>query len=548
MPTVYIDSVAQTVAHEATHVQGGADDIDAALDARAIALANQGDIPYHAAAANTLAALAPGAAGEALLSGGAGANPTFGAPAPAAHAAEHEPAGGDPMTVDAVAGTGSLRTIGGGAQQAMAGNAAPAPGAHAGTHVPQTGGDPLTCAAPGAIDENASAEGVADYLARSDHNHQHTAALHENGGGAEISVAGLSGLLADRQTPLVNILVVAANDSLNKLAASYVCSGAADEVEIQVALDALPVTGGEVLLLDGTYHCAASIVLDSYQTLKGCGRNTILTASVADVDIITATGGAGTEKIGILIKDLCVDGDAGGQVNDIGIKWTYVDRSRIEGCWIRDNGEYGIELWHCDFNTISNNICQVNTASAIYLDGTGHGNSITGNICQGNTSHGIETYDAYDNTITGNTCQGNLNGIYIYNGLHTITGNTCQGNSNNGIWIDTCIGQTVTGNTCQGNTWYGIFLRRSDYCVITGNSSKDNTMDGIYLLGDGTHNSDYNTLTGNVCTGNGDDGIEIEGAGDANKNIVLGNQLLGNIGTALVDGGNNTEPAHNITV
>lgn len=170
-------------AHEATHVKGGADDIDAALDARAVALANQGDIPYHAAAANTLAALAPGVAGQALLTGGAGANPSFGAPAPAAHAASHkdgaadeldvselagaiggageipetdgaavtwvdpdarydpkahaashEPAGGDPMTVDAVIGTGSLRTLGGGAQQAMPGDAAPAPGAHAASH------------------------------------------------------------------------------------------------------------------------------------------------------------------------------------------------------------------------------------------------------------------------------------------------------------------------------------------------------------------------------------------------------------------------------
>lgn len=38
------------------------------------------------------------------------------------HAASHEPGGGDAMTVDAVAATGSLRTLGAGAQQASAGN------------------------------------------------------------------------------------------------------------------------------------------------------------------------------------------------------------------------------------------------------------------------------------------------------------------------------------------------------------------------------------------------------------------------------------------
>ena len=82
-------------AHEASHVLGGADAIDSGLDARALNLANQGEIVYRAAAANTLAALAVGAAGQALLSGGVGADPSWGAPAPAAHAASHQSGGAD---------------------------------------------------------------------------------------------------------------------------------------------------------------------------------------------------------------------------------------------------------------------------------------------------------------------------------------------------------------------------------------------------------------------------------------------------------------------
>ena len=73
--------------------------------------------------------------------------------------------------------------------------------AHKDTHDPQDGADPLDTAAPGSINENANAVGVAHSLARSDHNHQHIAALHESGGGAELSVAGLSGELADAQPP-----------------------------------------------------------------------------------------------------------------------------------------------------------------------------------------------------------------------------------------------------------------------------------------------------------------------------------------------------------
>lgn len=135
--------------------------------------------------------------------------------APAAHAASHKDGAADELDVSelagAIGGAGEVPETDGAAVTWVDPDARYDPKAHAASHVPQTGGDPLSCAAPGAIDENANAEGVADYMARSDHNHQHTAALHENGGGAEISVAALSGLLADDQHVLdAEVLLVAA--------------------------------------------------------------------------------------------------------------------------------------------------------------------------------------------------------------------------------------------------------------------------------------------------------------------------------------------------
>ena len=88
----------------------------------------------------------------------------------------------------------------------------------------------------------------------------------------------------------------------------------------------------------------------------------------------------------------------------------------------------------------------------------------------------------------------------------------------------------------------------SSYCTITGNVCNNNLIDGINVEGDATTNSDYNAVNGNVCYGNGDDGIELAGGADCNKNVVTGNQLLGNGGTALVDNGVNSNTAHNITV
>ena len=98
---------------------------------------------------------------------------------------------------------------------------------------------------------------------------------------------------------------------------------------IQTGIDLLPATGAMVQLLDGTYNIVTGLVPDSYQTLKGCGRNTILTTATANLDIITAIGGDGTEKVGILLADFCIDGNAGGAANGGGIAWTYVDYSRI---------------------------------------------------------------------------------------------------------------------------------------------------------------------------------------------------------------------------
>jgi len=123
--------------------------------------------------------------------------------------------------------------------------------AHKDTHDPQDGADPLDTAAPGSINENANAVGVAHSLARSDHNHQHTAALHENGGGAEISVAGLSGELADDQHVLdAEVLAVAAAITHE----STHVSGGSDEIDSALALTAIPTsvkTASLTFIIDG---------------------------------------------------------------------------------------------------------------------------------------------------------------------------------------------------------------------------------------------------------------------------------------------------------
>ena len=57
----------------------------------------------------------------------------------------------------------------------------------------------------------------------------------------------------------------------------YLCDGTADDVEINAAIAALPSTGGEIVLLDGTYNIAAEIKLNKTGvTLRGNGASTKL--------------------------------------------------------------------------------------------------------------------------------------------------------------------------------------------------------------------------------------------------------------------------------
>jgi hypothetical protein len=101
-------------AHSTSHKHGGSDEV-----ATATAAANA--IPKAGAGGKLDIGFVPtGSTGTTVCIGNDAR--LSNARTPTAHASSHQPGGGDAMAVDAVAGTGSLRTLGTGAQQACAGN------------------------------------------------------------------------------------------------------------------------------------------------------------------------------------------------------------------------------------------------------------------------------------------------------------------------------------------------------------------------------------------------------------------------------------------
>ena len=331
------------------------------------------------------------------------------------------------------------------------------------------------------------------------------------------------------------------------------------------------------------------------ELLAGCGT------AAARPNVVYATG-----RTLLWLENLWTVGDTsvaddGSAARQNGICFLTVTDSKIANCRIEDNDRSGIYANASTGNTITGNTCQGNTVDGIFLMAVSNYNTITGNIvqgngqagvyvvfsdhnaivgnvaqgnlwgivgdnadnddisgniCQSNTQYGIWLTSSTENTVTGNTCHGNTrDGIYVLSSLrNTITGNNCADNDSagatySGIFLGVSNENVITGNLCQANGNHGIYLFRSSYCSITGNVCNNQTTgDGINITGDATADADENVVSSNVCRGNGDDGIEIAGAANADRNIVLGNQLLGNTGAALVNGGANTEIAHNITV
>jgi len=250
------------------------------------------------------------------------------------------------------------------------------------------------------------------------------------------------------------------------------------------------------------------------------GRSSILTTTTADLDIITATGSSGSEKVGILLADFCIDGDAGSATNDCGIKWTYVDKSEIRNVWSIDNGEDGIKLVTSDYNKITSNVCQGNTRVGIYAYDS-NGNAITSNVCQGNGNSGIEVTDSTeDNVIGDNVCQGNTqNGIFIDNSDYvTVNGNTCSGNGYDGIYPNAMKHSAVIGNTCKGNTLYGIYTDNSSNSnAIIGNTCQGNSKTGLFI-----YDANNNVVAGNTCQLNDEHGIIVKAS---DNNVIANNNL-----------------------
>lgn len=284
----------------------------------------------------------------------------------------------------------------------------------------------------------------------------------------------------------------------------YLCDGVDDQEEINAAIQALPYTGGEIVILDGTYNVTDSVMLDSKNSiyLHGNGPSTKLqyTGHILGRErLISISSSYNT------VRDLTLDGGANGQISP------YL---------------YCIWLNRSAHNIISGNrfVNGANGFKGIFADIFDY-SVISGNLFY-DFSYGIEIRNAYGLNITRN----------VYSNDPTLTADFQE---HYAIRVRDCSESCINGNIIHhgGEVSTAIAAVNSDSLIITENVCKD-------LSGGITFESTCNSMIlGNICgrgTGLADDYGEYDntiwlfGAKNDN-NLIAENNILGKNYT--VDGG-----------
>lgn len=241
--------------------------------------------------------------------------------------------------------------------------------------------------------------------------------------------------------------IVAASDSNDTGRADYVCDGTADEVQINQAINALPATGGSVVLLEGYFNCNAEIIISkSNVSLIGQGKGTRITGKDEEEIVNVDT------KSGVLISKIYFDG-TGTDVR--GVYFGTCTDSIIERCWFKNSLEDAIEVWRGSKNRVINNYVE---------DG----------------SPGIDIFDSDENIVANNIVSlADTQGIYVGGASlkNVILGNVVSGCASHGI----------------------VVLSNSDRNIVASNQARDNTGDGIRIH-DAT--CDRCLVHGNIAVGN----------------------------------------------
>ena len=311
----------------------------------------------------------------------------------------------------------------------------------------------------------------------------------------------LSDLWTERVAPPTTI-TIACSTSKHKNTADYHCNGTNDQTVIQQAIDALPSTGGKIVLLEGTYNISGQINVNKPNvTICGMGNNTILKAAKSSS---TLTMLRCSTHSGFKISNLVMDFENNSSADCIGIQLYVSGHSTIENISILNNKGNGIEWYKCDY-TRFNGVSFVNVRQCIWDRGYNHSsifsgviidtatngivletnselNQIDGCIVRYATGKGISSDSAYtminDNIVygcgVGITANGNCSTVSDNNACDNDTGISINGKMIN-VSGNTAVRTDGSGNVSSYSS--------SQYTILLGSSSANCLVIGNIIIG-----------------------------------------------------------------
>jgi len=290
-------------------------------------------------------------------------------------------------------------------------------------------------------------------------------------------------------------LVIAAYDSNSTERADYVCDGTADEVQINQAITALNGVGGKVLLLEGHYNIAASIILDDDILLEGQGFYTII-AATTEITMLSAVN-----KNRIQIKNIRFYGAGGSLQNHYGIYISGGEDAAVIDCMVDNVSSYQI---YFASHTNGRIIDCISRDSTRLTTGVG---------------------------ILANSCTNLL-----------VLGSVIEDNRAEGMRLLTCSCSIIKNCIVRGNGTYGLNMRFTcEDCIVSDNVVEGHNSDGIRL----TNDTNKCIIANNRCKDNAGNEIIINDA-DCDDNFIHGNMCLGVHAAAITDNGTGTTLADNV--
>jgi parallel beta-helix repeat protein len=341
--------------------------------------------------------------------------------------------------------------------------------------------------------------------------------------------------------------IIAADDASaeSKAHADAVCDGTDDQAEINAGITAVGLTGGVLMLTEGTFNITAAIAMAAGVHVIGRGRgHTIIKVDpTTSTDFSIVTFGSGDHESSL--QSLKIDGNATNITqNHRGVEVTSsnhvllkdlqvvsVDRvsSAGEGIYINNSSDVDVERVEVQVNI---------GAPGFTVTGTSTRVRFTNCLADTCGTHGFYINASY-NIIDG--CVARLctsNGLLLAGDYNRVSNCELSENEASGLSFDSADGNLIANNHIHTNKYHGIVFQTSDDNLIRGNyihsnsQQTDNTYNGIDL-----DTSATNVITDNIIRMGGlanqhYAGIDLNG--NATSNRIYNNDVYNSGVTATI--------------